>query len=213
MRWLLLSALALSALPALAQDDEVEREVHRTIVVNGDTVMADGGRYPFRMEGDGPERRLVFRRGDGEENTVAFRMPDPEHVRTIMYDALAGSRVSFDGDNPAIWLAEMSASPETHRRMRDLEADVRSQVETIRTTDGAERRDAEAALDRTLDELFDVRAQARRERADGLRTRAAAMENEANQIEEGLADRESRRRRIIEARRAALLGESWVEDW
>ena len=214
MRRLLLATLVFAAVPALAQTDDVE--VERRIVIDVDTL---DGRFEVeieRDESDGErERRIVIRRG-GDQDVVRLRVPDEDQIREMM-DAARGAVTVFrpdDGDSVfESAFGPAGVSPETRTRMRELEAEARRLARTARASEGAERREAEAALDRTLDELFDVRADARRGRSDHLRERAAELEAEAAEIETGLADREARRRAILDARRDALLGRGDASDW
>ena len=214
MRRLLLPVLLLLALPAAAQDDG--REVERLIRIEIDTVLTDGGAYEIEVERDDDvrERRVIIRRGEGEEDVVAFRLPGGDDAREMLgraaSDAIALFRTEGSGSAFEHYVTTMNASPETRRRMRELEAQAVRLAETVRDADGAERRDARADLDRTLDELFDVRAEARREQAEALRERARTLQSEADQLDAELADREARRAELIEARRRMLLdGADW----
>lgn len=218
MRTFLIATLAVCALPALAQPD---RRVER-VVVDVDTVVI-GGDHRFEIEieeeVDADGERVIIRRrgGDLDERIVEVEMPDAVEIETMMQRVLDSPLAVFRSrDGGTVFerqLGLMGGSPETRARMRELETEARQHARRARTADGAERREAEDALYRTLDELFDVRAEARRERAERLRQQAAELQAEADEMEAALADREARRRALIEARRDELMGEDPTLDW
>lgn len=222
MRLLLLSAIALLTLPVMAQDGE--REVRR-IVVELDSAEANGAGFEVEIDRDETEegRRVIIRRrvddGGNEritERIVELRMPDNEQIEEMMEQAMEGPLAFFrSGDGETVlerMLESRGASAETRTRMRELESQARTQARQAQAATGSARRDAEASLDGTLAELFEVRAQARRERAESLRERADVLAAEADEIESALADRQSRRAELIEARRRALL-DGGDSDW
>ena len=208
---LVLPALALLALPASAQ--ETDREA-RSVVFEVDSV-ASGDRFEIVIGTDerGLEdgRRIVIRRTrEGEvQQILEVQPPDPDQLADMMeriMESPVGAFLSrIDEGAAERMLGDQGASPETRARIRELEARAQAQAERTRDADGRDRRDAEAALDATLAELFEARTQARRERADALRDRAAALADEADEVEAALAERPLRRAELIEARRRALL--------
>ena len=242
MRRLLTLALALSAVPVLAQDaPEVERE----IVIDLDTLDIDGP-VGVEIERDDDGRRIIIRRrGDGEveedvlrlrlpepgEDGVVrffgpgelgarafeFEMPRPEDLAELRDLELDGPlfRSWFDGDGPGTALRLFNrdgVAPETRERMRTLQREAEAIAREARAADGAERERLVGRLDAVLGELFEVRAQARQEEADRLRERARELMEEADDKEAALRERDAHRQALIDARRAELLGET-APDW
>ncbi|WP_412067117.1 hypothetical protein [Rubrivirga sp. IMCC43871] len=210
MRLLLLPALALLAAPALAQTD---RDVEREVVVedvDDDAIRIirqrggePDGEVRVRVERDGP-RVIVRRDGDGEagaENVFELDLDGPRRIfeRIEMGDMPFGGMVREMMGGPG-------ASPETRARMRELDSRAHTLAREARDADGAERTRLERELDTVLGELFDVRGQARAERADAMREQAAEMRAEADALDAATAERAARRAALIEARRAELLG-------
>lgn len=200
----------------------------RMIVVDGDTTIeegfggrfehAPGGEAVFEIErhGEAPMRFRERIEGDGE---TIFRLRGPGgEFRFEGEDGPAGAvrfrmhggpdMAFFDGDGPLhgvlsrMMVGEMGGgiSDETRERMWALEREARELAREARDGDAA----AGARLDAVLGDLFEVRAEARREQAAHLRERAA-------EIEAALAEREANREALIEARRAELLGTG--ADW
>lgn len=231
-----LPALALLATaPASAQDTpEVEREV----IVEIDTLDSDGPIH-VEVERDEDGRRIVIRRraqdGEIDENVIRFRMPETDEDGVVRFfsgpdDEVIRFRAAeiaeqiqglgdtsfawFDGDGPgaALRLFDGGVSAETRERMRELQTEARALARQAREANGAERETLVDELDALLDELFEVRGQARQEEADRLRERARELMEEADEKEAALRERADRRRALIEARRAELLGEP-ASDW
>lgn len=220
MRILLLSALVLLAVPADAQTEE-PRETRR-VVIEVDSAASDGARFEVEIErepatedGDGPRVLIRRRASDGDdEQIVELQIPDRERLAAMMERVVEGTMAVFRSDDGDTVVERMmddrSASPETRARIRALEAQSEALAQRARESDGQARRDAIRELDTTLSELFEARAQARRERVDALRDRAEALDAQADQAEAALADRQSRREEMIQARRRALMdGDDW----
>ncbi len=207
MRRLLLPALALLTVPAAAQDDgrQVDEE---TVVVRERSGDVDGREVRVRVERDGP--RVVVRsevEGEVEERVIEVDLDGPVGLlESALGDAARLGEVLRRVGGSA------GTSPETAARMRELQTEARDLARRTREAQGRDRRDAEADLDRVLGELFDVRAQARREQAAHLRDRADALRAEADELEAALRERDGQRAALIEARRAELLGEPGA-DW
>ncbi|MEM1116103.1 MAG: hypothetical protein AAF845_06430 [Bacteroidota bacterium] len=222
MRLLLCAALALAALPALAQDDPEADDREVEIEIEADDL--DDGPMRFRIERDGDDGHVIFHRGDdGEENVFRFRTPSPGDVAQLRglqmdLDALRdGPFAAFrSGDSPFAvrsFLMGGGVSEETREQMRDLQREAREIAREARRADGAERDAAVRRLDGVLAELFEVRAEARREEAQHLRERARELTAEADEVEDALRERDARREALIDARRAELLGETPLSDW
>ena len=217
MRRFVCAALAFLAIPAFAQDAP-RTESEDEIVIESE----DDGPVRFHIERDGP--RVRFHRGDGDERVFDLDMPEGvfEFDRegfglNRFFDAEGGldSQFRFVSEGPGNVfrvLGSGSVSAETRERMRELQAESRELAMRARTLNGAERQDAERQLDAVLEELFDVRGQARQEEADALRERARELMTEAEEKEASLRDRAARRQALIDARRAELLGET-TSDW
>lgn len=219
MRLLLFPALALLAVPALAQTD---REVEEEVVIEeeiGDDIRifrqrgepgAEGREFRVRVERDGPLVR--FRRDGGEVEEIeesVFEL-DLDGPRRII------ERIELDGGLPfggvfREMLGGSGASAETRARMRELDVRADDLARQARDADAADRARIERELDTVLGELFDVRGQARTERADAMRERAAEMEAEADALDAATAERAARRAALIEARRDELLGAPTVD--
>lgn len=202
MRILTLAVLTGLALPAAAQDRPAPVEEDEEVLILDED---DGERRTVRieLEREGDDGHLVIRRrggADDGERTFRLRMPDVEQLAPLR----AGAALLAEGGVGRL-LRDLGAEPgvsvETQRRMRDLETESRTLARQARDGDA----DAERRLDAVLGELFDVRAEARRERAASLREQADA-------IEAALREREDRRQALVDARRAELLGEPSA-DW
>ena len=192
MRLLLASALVLGATSVLAQD------------------LPDEDGAVFEVEIDTLDHNITIRRGDDGE-AFSLNLPNmDEMVRVWNFEDTP--LAWFRGENIPFLSGEPGVSTETSERMRDLEREARATARRARQLEGAEREEAERRLDALLSELFEVRGEARRERAAHLRERARELEAEAAEIEESLRDREARREALIDARRAELLGET-DSDW
>ena len=223
MRLLLCAALALAALPALAQDDPEADDREVEIEIETDEV-ADGP-LRIRVERDGEDGHVIVRRrGDGDEDVYRIRMPSPNAFVELdglrrELDGLREGPLAFfrhDGDAPfgvRGFMGLRGVSDETRERMNTLQADARDLAHEARRADGAEREAAVRRLDAVLADLFEVRAEARREEAEHLRERARELQAEADEMEAGLRDRAARRQALIDARRAELLGETPTDDW
>ena len=231
MRVLILSALALAALPVVAQpatrqervvvtvdstadggrfgvrrpgDRMVIRRIERDGVVSVDTVRfrwPDGDNVAFRHPGpgqDGAEFTWFERDADVQSDTVRFRFPGAD----VLLDRLPGL---IDGPFRDAFPAP-GVSEETRERMQTLDRRSRDLAREARAAEGRDRERLERELDGVLAELFDVRADARREEAAHLRERADALDA-------GLRDRADRREALLDARRRALLGETDGADW
>jgi hypothetical protein len=184
MRVLLLSTLALAALPAVAQP---ATRPERRIVVTVDS-LDDGQVTVRRFERDGGVR----------SDTVRFRFPGAD----VLLDRLPGI---LDGPfRDAI--PTPGVSEETRERMRTLDRRSRDLAREARAAEGRDRERLERELDGVLAELFDVRADARREEAAHLRDRADALDA-------GLRERAAQREALLDARRRELLGETDGADW
>ncbi|HEX9951096.1 MAG TPA: hypothetical protein VGB53_04955 [Rubricoccaceae bacterium] len=218
MRTLLLPALALAAFPALAQSAPPRTERHIVITVDS---TADGERFVFRrpegaganvefrrFEHDGgPEVHRFERDGvvvrrfgrDGaDSDTLRFRLPSPDVLLEGVHGMMDGPFREFFG-SPGV-------SDETRERMQELDRRSRDLAREARAASGSDRDRLERDLGGVLAELFDVRADARREQAAHLRA-------EADELEAGLRERDARREAILDARRRELLGESDGADW
>lgn len=214
MRTLLCAALALAAVPALAQDDpEADApEVEVEIETDGET----DGPLRFRVERDG-EGRVVIRRPGADDEVFEFRVPSPEgfagrfRVGDPPYDFFRGQAPLALRD--FAFGFGRGISEETRDRMRALQSEAREVAQEARRAEGRERDEAVRRLDGVLAELFEVRGQARQEEAEALRERARELMDEAAELEESLRDREARRQALIEARRAEMLGETPTDDW
>jgi len=211
MRRFVCAALALFAIPAIAQDTPRAQSEAEIMIEDED------GPVRFHIERDGP--RVIFR-GDGDERVFNLDMSEMEHLNDFRFE----NEFSFGGDTPfALFrdgganrffnvLGSGSVSAETRERMRELQAESRELAMRARAANAAERQDAERQLDAVLGELFEVRGEARQEEADTLRERARELMAEAEEKEASLRDRAARRDALIEARRAELLGTS-SSDW
>ncbi|HEX8299688.1 MAG TPA: hypothetical protein VF594_11060 [Rubricoccaceae bacterium] len=207
MRTLLLPLLALIALPALAQSPSPRAD--RRIIIDVDST-SGGERLAFRRPGGLREdidiRRLerdgvVVRRLNGSEaDTIRFRIPSPN----ILIDRVNG--MMGPGGPFSEFFGAPGVSEETRERMQSLDERSHDLAREARAASGTERDRLERDLDGVLAELFDVRADARREHAAHLRA-------EADKVEAGLRERDARREAILDARRRELLGESDGADW
>ncbi|MDX1421264.1 MAG: hypothetical protein R3181_14960 [Rubricoccaceae bacterium] len=212
---------------------EGERDVFRFrlpddgAVVRSDTVI-DG-------------RRIVrFRLPGGDEETFEFEMPevDPEHFRMHVMpeverfrfespDARFGpeffEREGFferDGAPFGRRMREMmeglgrldSRSAELRREMMELERRTHELAAEMRRAEGAERAEAEQALDAALAELFALRGEMREARAARMVEEAERLREEAEMLRQSLREREQERRALIEKRKRELLGEPGA-DW
>jgi hypothetical protein len=199
MRVLILSTLALAALPAVAQPAARQE---RRIVVTVDS-LRDGDATVRRFD-DAPldGERVVVRRferdGDVRSDTVRFRFPGAD----VLLDRLPGL---IDGPFRDAFPTP-GVSEETRERMQTLDRRSRDLAREARATEGRDRERLERELDGVLAELFDVRAEARREEAAHLRERADALDA-------GLRARSDRREELLDARRRELLGETDGADW
>lgn len=210
MRFFICAALALAALPALAQDapDVDDRAVE---------IEDFDGPVHIEVERDGADGHVVIRRRGGPdgENVFRFQMPSPDDF-TELHRLGEGPHAFFRGDAPFAlrgFMGLRGVSEETRERMTTLQAEAREIAREARRADGAERDAAVRRLDGVLAELFEVRGQARQEEAAHLRERAREMMDEADELEDGVRDRQARRQALIDARRAELLGETTTSDW
>lgn len=210
MRLLLCAALALAALPALAQDDPEadDREVEIEDIE---------GPVHIEVERDGDDGHVVIRRrgGPAGENVFRLRMPAPDDFAEL-HRLGEAPYAFFGGDAPFAlrgFMGLRGVSEETRERMTTLQAEARQLAREARRADGAERDAAVRRLDAVLADLFEVRGQARQEEAERLRERARELMDEAAELEDGLRERAARRQALIDARRAELLGETTTSDW
>ena len=215
MRLLLCAALALAAIPALAQDDPEadDREVEIEDIEGPIHIEVE-------RDGDGHDGRVVIRRRGGPdgENVFRFRMPAPEDFADLEGLRFGDGPHAFfrGGDAPFAlrgFMGLRGVSEETRDRMATLQAEARQLAREARRADGAERDDLVRRLDAVLADLFEVRGQARQEEAGHLRERARELMDEAAELEDGLRERAARRQALIDARRAELLGETTTSDW
>ncbi len=238
MRRVLILALTLSAAPVFAQNaPKVEREV----VIDIDTLNVDSP-LNVRVEREEDGGRIVIRRPDGDnvfriqvpepgedgvvrffspgadgEHEFHFKMPRPEDLAELRELELNDLEVPrwFDEGGPGMALRLFNrdgVSAETRERMRTLQREAEALAREARAADGTERERLVDRLDAVLGELFEIRGQAREEEAEGLRERARELMVEADEKEAALRERETRRRALIESRRAELLGET-ASDW
>ena len=209
MRRLLLTALALGALPAAAQTDDtrtereiiIERDdadgpqVRRMIIVNGDTTLDErrGGAAFFSDDG----RNVLIE----DDEVVLDGSDDGRTVRL---------RIESDGDEMIVRQGDGDEANVVRLRMPSLDG-----LATWRMDDGGPSGLLPRMLrelDDVLGELFEVRGEARREEAAALRERAAALQAEADELDAATRDRAARRQALIDARRAELMGER-ASDW
>lgn len=97
----------------------------------------------------------------------------------------------------------MGASSETRQQMMELERQAAELAAQLRHEENAQQ---ERELDEVLEQLFELRGQARAERADHMEERAEEMRREAEELRESLRERDAERRQLIEERKRELLG-------
>lgn len=188
-----------------------------------------------REDGAGPSggRHFEFRREDGP-HAFAFRMrPEDAPFRLEDFgfedfdlDADADSalqralrfrfgpdRVEHDGFLPWPGFGQRGVEPATRREIAEGERQSRTLARQLRRADGVERDRLARELRETLERTFDLKQQARRERAEALREDADRLREELAELEAELSEREATRDEIIERRQQELLGESHELDW
>lgn len=196
----------------------------------------DGGEAEWEFDGpalrdtviDG--RRVIrFRTPGGEEEVIEFDMPDAEamrfHLRDVDIDdfdmpdfeferegampfgrAFFGpERLRFENFMEGFHLDD----PEARREMMELERRAHELAAELREGQSAS---LDRELDETLERLFDLRGQARAERAERLEERAEELRREAQELREALRERQQDRRRLIEERKRMLKGDAG-SDW
>lgn len=191
---------------------------------DGDGVVSDttidGNRIIIIRTPDG-EEEIIELDGLGE-NTFAFRMPDLEFDMDDfdfeMPDGLE-MRLRRFGDPDANGFAfgpnfmhlegMMGASSETRREMIELERRSVEIASQLREEHDASR---ERELDDVLNQLFELRGQARAERASHMEEQAEELRQEARELRESLNERNRDRNDLIEERKRELLGERG-SDW
>lgn len=228
--FILLGALLLGTSLAHAQALVVERDGDTVTITRPDgtterfTIDEDA---PLRVrshdgavvveEDDGARRRIEVRRGDAPR-AFAFDMDGPRGSLRMALDLdslaheLDGMRwlsrdvedFAFERVLPGLRFRGVDA--ETRRAIADGERASRDLARRLRDADGAERDRLERELRETLERTFDLRQQARRERAERLQGEAAGIQQE-------LAERDAARREIIERRQRELVGERDALDW
>lgn len=226
----LLGAALLLAAPALAQS---EATVHRegatlTVTLPDGTVQTfDIGEDTRLRVIDREGRASALRGGEGPreiERFLAYRAapgPDGEAIELRVDSLLAEVPVLLEErlsrlNLPRIWV-ERDADRETRREI--VEGERRSQRLALearraeREGDAAEAERLRRELRQTLEEVFDLRQQARRERAERLREQRETLATQAEEIAEEVQAREQNRRAIIERREQDLLGDRDELDW
>lgn len=234
---LLLCALVLGAPLALAQDLTVERDGTSVTITRPDGATEQftiGEDVPLRVHSengpliveDGTERRHFELRRDGEApRAFAFSADEPHHIFRKMFD-LDSLAHELDGMH---WLSRdagdlafehllpglrmRGVDPETRRGIAEGERESRELARRLRGADGAERDRLEAELRQTLERTFDLKQQARRERAERMRQEAERRHDEAEALQSERAEREAARWDIIERRERELLGEPGALEW
>ena len=172
---------------------------HRVIIIR----TPDGGEEIIELDGMGG-------------NAFSFSMPDfnvphfdrgfdidiPDmHFRMFGEEGLNG--FAFGPDFLHLE-GMMGASSETRREMMELE---RHSVELASQLREERNAELERELDDVLESLFDLRGQARAERADHIAEQAEELRQEAQELRESLNERNRDRSNIIEERKRELLGE------
>jgi hypothetical protein len=225
---ILIAALGLAAAPVVAQSTvTLDRDANIVTLT-----LPDGTVHAFSVDADGPVRVIV------RDGNVVIDQYDGERSRVFAY----GGSDFGDGDFPtSIRLDSLLIGlPEIVRQrveevnlprilvQQEMSAETRrAVVESDRRTRrlAQELRQAERDRDRTranrlrndlrqaLDEAFDLRQQARAERAERLEEQVRRLEEEAATLRVEQREREASRRAIIERRERELLGDGNVLDW
>lgn len=212
MRSLLcIGALLLTAPLAHAQGVTVERDGHTVTITR-----PDGTTERFTMEEDAPLRvrsengTVIVEEDDGARRRVEVHRGDAPPA--FAFDGPRGSlRMALDLDSLTHeldgrrWLSR-GVDAETRRGIADGERQSRDLARRLRDADGAERDRLERELRETLERTFELKQQARRERAERMREEAAEIERE-------LDERQAARREIIERRERELRGERDALAW
>ena len=153
---------ALSALPALAQDDEdAERRTERQ-------------HFKFHFDGDSL---------DLGNFAMRFTPPDLsglEALEDLHLDFREPMALWF-GDEPHVLLRE-------HSEVAKLEKESRELARKAREVEGAERQELEEELRQTLEEIFEAKMELRRERVEQLEER---LQKERDELQRRGAARES----------------------
>lgn len=235
-----LSLAALLALPVAAQDDRAAPDdEEREIVVERD---GDVFRFrlpdvegPIRADTVIDGRRIIrFRLPGGDEERFEFEVPefDAEDFRMRVMPELerfhlAPPDVRFDrefldrdGEPFGLRMRELmdglgqldGLNEELRREMLELERRTHELAVEARQAEGAERDEAEQALDDTLAELFALRGQMREAHASRMEEQAERLREEAEALRQALREREQERAALIEQRKRELLGEPGA-DW
>ncbi len=231
MRYLVcLAALLLAAPHAHAQALTVERDGDTVTITRPDgtterfTIGEDAPLHVRSRDGavivdedDGARRRIEVRRGDAPR-AFAFDADGPRGSLRMAFDLdslaheIDGMRwLSRDAEDFAFehvlpGLRFRSADDETRLDIAEGDRASRDLARRLRTAEGAERDRLERELRETLERTFDLKQQARRERAE-------RMQEEASELRRELSEREAARRDIIERRRQKLLGERDAMEW
>ena len=137
------------------------------------------------------------------EHDFGFEMPEGNEMRLRMFGN-GGSNAFAFGPNFMHLEGMMGASSETRREMMELE---RRSVEIASQLREEQSAELERELDEVLELLFDLRGQARAERADRMEEQAEELRQEAQELRESLNERNRDRSNIIEERKRELLGE------
>jgi hypothetical protein len=231
MRSLLcLGALLLAAPLAHAQALTIERDGATVTITR-----PDGTTERFTMEEDAPlhvrseSGTVIVEEADGARRRLEVRRGDAPRAFAFDVDGPRGSlRMALDLDSLAHeldgmrWLSRdvegfvservlpglrfRGVDAETRRALAEGERESRALARRAREADGTERARLEGELRDALERTFDLRQQARRDRAERL-------QEEAAEIREETSEREAARREIIERRQRELLGERDALDW
>lgn len=185
------------------------------LVVEREDGPAHGHRFGFQGDGDGP-RAFAFhlRPEDGP-----FRFEDFDldvDADSMLHRALhfrhgpGGFEFEREGFLPWPGFGQRGVEPATRREIAEGERQSRRLARHLRRADGA---GLARELRETLERTFDLKQQARRERADALREDAVRLREDLAELEQELSEREAARDEIIERRQQELLGEGDELAW
>ncbi len=171
---------------------------------------------PFGDRAPRPSGEGEFRPPMREEEVRAYLEEcEPETLKRLARAKEEGrpeeaERVLFEAQGRAASAREMKEhDPKGWEKMKVLRAKEQESLELAekaRQAPPEQRERANAALAKTLGELFDLREENRAREVEELKRRLAGLEK-------ALSDRKAAKDRIVESRRRELLGERRDDEW